>query len=196
MDRESSPSPVNHACASCKHQRKKCDSNCELAPYFPASKYNEFQNAHKLFGVSNIVKIMSWIEPHQRQAAADSILIEGNAWKNDHVHGFYGVIKDLAAQVAFQEKQLSVVNQHLAFHKQQQKIKLEQDQSDYFSDLPDLPDELMGDVKVFERGHNYWSNLVGTADEERSFDMELRDEDGNPSTSFNGQAAGESRFGF
>ena len=138
MDRESSPSPVNHACASCKHQRKKCDSNCELAPYFPGSKYNEFQNAHKLFGVSNIVKIMSWIEPHQRQAAADSILIEGNAWKNDPVHGCYGVIKDLAAQVAFQEKQLSVVNQHLAFHKQQQKIKLEQDQSDYFSDLPDL----------------------------------------------------------
>ncbi|KAL6220994.1 hypothetical protein ACLB2K_008747 [Fragaria x ananassa] len=135
---------------------------------------------------------MSWIEPHQRQAAADSILIEGNAWKNDPVHGCYGVIKDLAAQVAFQEKQLSVVNQHLAFHKQQQKIKLEQDQSDYFSNLPDLPDELKGDVKVFERGHNYWSNLVGAADEERSFDMELRDEDGNPSTSFNGQAAGES----
>ena len=138
MDREISPSPANHACASCKHQRKRCDSNCELAPYFPAKRYHEFQNAHKLFGVSNILKIITMIEPHQRQAAADSILIEGNAWKTYPEHGCLGVIKDLTEQISFQEKQLSVVNHHLAFYKQEQKKKQERDQSDYLNDLPDL----------------------------------------------------------
>ncbi|XP_062017478.1 LOB domain-containing protein 22-like [Rosa rugosa] len=191
MDRESSPSPLNQACASCKHQRKKCDSNCELAPYFPANKYHEFQNAHKLFGVSNILKIIASIEPHKRKAAAESILFEGNAWKSDPVHGCLGVIKDLTAQMSFHEKQLSVVNQHLAFHKEQQKKKQEQDQSDFLNDeLPDLPDELMEDMKIFEHGHNYWSNLVG-ADGEKPFDMEHTeafDKEVNPLTYFNGQA--------
>lgn len=57
------------------------------------------------------------------------------------------------------------------------------------------PDELMEDMKIFEHGHNYWSNLVG-ADEEKPFDMELTelfDEQVNPLTYFNGQA-GECRF--
>lgn len=137
MDSESS-SPANQACASCKHQRKKCDPNCELAPYFPASKYQEFQNAHKLFGVSNILKIMAMIEPHQRQAAAETILMEGNARKSDPVHGCFGVIKHLMVQISFHEKQLSVANQHLAIHTEQQKKKQEQDQSDYLNVFPDL----------------------------------------------------------
>ncbi|BFG23984.1 hypothetical protein CerSpe_102580 [Prunus speciosa] len=75
----------NHACASCKQQRRKCDETCEMAPYFPASGYSEFQNAHKIFGVSNIQKIMAMAAPDQRQAAAESILTEGNARKNDPV---------------------------------------------------------------------------------------------------------------
>ncbi|CAB4272646.1 unnamed protein product [Prunus armeniaca] len=64
-----------------RHQRRKCDVTCEMAPYFPASRYSEFQNAHKIFGVSNIQKIRAMAAPDQRQAAAESILKEGNAWK-------------------------------------------------------------------------------------------------------------------
>ncbi|KAK1550779.1 hypothetical protein Q3G72_024789 [Acer saccharum] len=41
-------------CAVCRHQRRRCDQNCETAPYLPASTYNDFDNAHKLFGVRNI----------------------------------------------------------------------------------------------------------------------------------------------
>ena len=127
MNREGGNPP---ACASCKHQRKKCDQNCELAPYFPASRYREFQNAHRLFGVSNILKVLNSVEPSQRQAAAESILMEGNARRNDPVNGCLGLIRDLKAQVEFYEKQLGIVNQYLAyFHErekpEQQNIKKE-----------------------------------------------------------------------
>ncbi|KAG6723342.1 hypothetical protein I3842_03G203700 [Carya illinoinensis] len=94
------------ACASCKHQRRKCDESCELAPYFPASRYREFQNAHRLFGVSNILKILSAVEPSQKEAAAESILMEGNARKKDPVHGCLGIVRSLESQIKFYEKQL------------------------------------------------------------------------------------------
>ncbi|CAL2245558.1 unnamed protein product [Prunus armeniaca] len=67
----------NHASASCKHQRRKCDETCEMAAYFPASRYSEFQNAHKIFGVSNIQKIMAMAAPDQRQAAAEAFSGKG-----------------------------------------------------------------------------------------------------------------------
>ncbi|CAB4276275.1 unnamed protein product [Prunus armeniaca] len=43
-----------------------------MAPYFPASRYSEFQNTYKIFGVSNIQKIMAMAAPDQRQAAAEA----------------------------------------------------------------------------------------------------------------------------
>lgn len=111
------------ACSSCKHQRKKCDQNCELAPYFPASRYHEFQNAHRIFGVSNILKIMNAVEPSQRQATAESILMEGNARRNDPVNGCLGIISNLKSQVEFYEKQLNIVNQHLAIYRGREKLE-------------------------------------------------------------------------
>ncbi|CAL8132377.1 unnamed protein product [Prunus armeniaca] len=71
------PCAQNHASASCKHQRRKCDETCEMAAYFPASRYSEFQNAHKIFGVSNIQKIMAMAAPDQRQAAAEAFSGKG-----------------------------------------------------------------------------------------------------------------------
>ncbi|XP_021818952.1 LOB domain-containing protein 22-like [Prunus avium] len=99
MENRDQGAAQNHACASCKQQRRKCDETCEMAPYFPASRYSEFQNAHKIFGVSNIQKIMAMAAPDQRQAAAESILTEGNARKNDPVHGCLGIIRGLNAQI-------------------------------------------------------------------------------------------------
>lgn len=134
------------ACSSCKHQRKKCDETCELAPYFPANRYQEFQNAHRLFGVSNMLKIMNAVvEPHQRKAAAESILMEGNARRNDPVHGCLGIARILKSQIKFYEKQLDVVNQRLAFFRQRESTPLQHDDDDQLDGfkyltaiLPDL----------------------------------------------------------
>ncbi|PQM41722.1 hypothetical protein Pyn_12576 [Prunus yedoensis var. nudiflora] len=77
MENRDQGAAQNHACTSCKHQRRKCDETCEIAPYFPARRYSEFQNAHKIFGVSNIQKIMAMAAPDQRQAAAEAFSRKG-----------------------------------------------------------------------------------------------------------------------
>ncbi|KAJ0090073.1 hypothetical protein Patl1_13479 [Pistacia atlantica] len=125
MNREINIGGVNpNACAACKHQRKKCDGSCELAPYFPASRYGEFQHAQKLFGISNIQKIINSVEPNQRHAAAESILMEGNIRHNDPVHGCVGVVCKLQSQIDLYQSQLNALNQQLNFFREREKQKL------------------------------------------------------------------------
>ncbi|XP_062088824.1 LOB domain-containing protein 4-like [Humulus lupulus] len=107
-------------CACCKHQRKKCSPNCQMAPYFPATKYQEYLNAQKIFGTTNIVRIVNSVEPHNRVAAADTLMAEALARRNDPVRGCYGIIRHLKLQVALHEAQLLHVNRQLAFFKAQE----------------------------------------------------------------------------
>lgn len=123
---------VNQACASCKHQRKRCDENCEMAPYFPSNRLKEFRNAHRLFGVSNIQKIIASVEPHLRKDAAESILDEGNYRKFDPINGSLGVVHDLKSRIQFHEKQLNFVNQYLSIFKEREKLEKEKQQLDQF----------------------------------------------------------------
>ncbi|KAH9330732.1 hypothetical protein KI387_002840, partial [Taxus chinensis] len=46
------------ACAACRMQRKKCAENCPLAPYFPADDPEKFERVHRVFGTSNITKML------------------------------------------------------------------------------------------------------------------------------------------
>lgn len=79
------------ACASCKHQRKKCSEKCVLAPYFPPSKNREFQAVHKLFGVSNVTKMLKSLnDPEDRRRASDTLAWEAFCREKDPVLGPYG----------------------------------------------------------------------------------------------------------
>ncbi|KAF7833940.1 basic leucine zipper 61-like [Senna tora] len=78
------------ACAACKHQRKKCSINCVLAPYFPASRNREFQAVHKVFGVSNITKIVKNAKEDQRTKVVDSLVWEAFCRQKDPIEGAYG----------------------------------------------------------------------------------------------------------
>ncbi|XP_058211490.1 LOB domain-containing protein 2 [Rhododendron vialii] len=79
------------ACASCKHQRKKCSEKCVLAPYFPAGKNREFQAVHKLFGVSNVTKMLKSLnDPEDRRRASDTLVWEAFCRERDPVLGPYG----------------------------------------------------------------------------------------------------------
>ncbi|XP_048434770.1 LOB domain-containing protein 22-like [Pyrus x bretschneideri] len=94
------------ACAACKYQRRKCNQTCELAAYFPASRFVEFVNAQHMFGMSNIEKIIATVEPEQRPAAAETILFEGNIWRNNPSVGCLGVTRFVLERVDFYEKEL------------------------------------------------------------------------------------------
>ncbi|CAL9221797.1 unnamed protein product [Arabidopsis halleri] len=69
---------VNRApCALCTTKNKRCPKNCEFAPYFPAEKLGEFENAQKLFGTPNIMKMMRLVsEDENKEKLASSRLIE------------------------------------------------------------------------------------------------------------------------
>ncbi|XP_023928730.1 LOB domain-containing protein 12 [Quercus suber] len=81
---------ANPACAACKHQRKKCTESCILAPYFPANRSREFQAVHKVFGVSNVTRILKNLREEDREEAVESLVWEACCRQKDPVLGSYG----------------------------------------------------------------------------------------------------------
>ena len=106
------------ACAACKYQRRKCSPECRLAPYFPADQTKVFQNAHKLFGVSNIVKILKSLDPTQQAEAIRSIKYQANVRDKFPVCGCLGVIRQLYYQIQLLEEEFHVVLAQLEMHRQ------------------------------------------------------------------------------
>ncbi|GMI67139.1 hypothetical protein HRI_000383200 [Hibiscus trionum] len=99
-------SRVHPACAACKHQRKRCDENCILAPYFPADKCREFQAVHRIFGVSNATKIVrSASTDVDRKKVADSLIWEAFCWQKDPVLGPYGDYRKVYEELSLYKKQ-------------------------------------------------------------------------------------------
>ncbi|CAH9116121.1 unnamed protein product [Cuscuta epithymum] len=110
---------TSQACASCKYQRRRCTSDCPLAPYFPADQPDMFHNAHRLFGVSNITKLLKQIEPSQRGVAMKSIIEEANARAKYPVYGCVAEIQQLMFKIQLAEEELMAVHSQLAFYQQQ-----------------------------------------------------------------------------
>ncbi|XVF54237.1 hypothetical protein PTKIN_Ptkin05aG0164400 [Pterospermum kingtungense] len=108
------------ACAACKYQRRKCIPECLLAPYFPADQTKVFQNAHKLFGVSNIVKILRSLDPSQHAEAMRSIKYQANVRDRFPVYGCLGVIRQLYYQIQLLEEEFQAVLAQLEMFRQQQ----------------------------------------------------------------------------
>uniref|UniRef100_A0A803LD89 LOB domain-containing protein n=1 Tax=Chenopodium quinoa TaxID=63459 RepID=A0A803LD89_CHEQI len=107
------------ACAACKYQRRKCASDCALAPYFPHDRQRQFLNAHKLFGVSNITKIIRNLNPPDKDIAMRTIIYQSDARAKDPVGGCYRIIRDLHHQIAYCKAELDLVLQQLDLCKAQ-----------------------------------------------------------------------------
>jgi hypothetical protein len=52
------PTVVMSPCAACKMLRRRCADGCVLAPYFPPTEPAKFTTAHRVFGASNIIKLL------------------------------------------------------------------------------------------------------------------------------------------
>ncbi|KAL6563300.1 hypothetical protein OROHE_005887 [Orobanche hederae] len=102
------------ACAACKYQRRKCAADCILAPYFPHDRQPQFLNAHRLFGVSNIVKIVRHLDPPAKDHAMRTIIFQSDARAADPVGGCYRIIRDLEHQISLARAELDIVLHHLA----------------------------------------------------------------------------------
>ncbi|CAA2980409.1 LOB domain-containing 27-like [Olea europaea subsp. europaea] len=111
-------SGTEEACAACKYQRRRCTSDCSLAPYFPADQPKVFQNAHKLFGVKNTLKILKQLDPTQRVIAMKSIKYQANMRDRFPVYGCLAEIQLLYCQIQAGEEELLAVLAQLAFYRQ------------------------------------------------------------------------------
>ncbi|MCL7050127.1 hypothetical protein MKW94_022305 [Papaver nudicaule] len=103
----------NSPCAACKFLRRKCLPNCMFSPYFPPEEPQKFTNVHKIFGASNITKLLNEISIHQREDAVNSLAYEAEARINDPVYGCIGVISILQKQVCSLREELDVANANL-----------------------------------------------------------------------------------
>ncbi|GJU75526.1 LOB domain-containing protein 36-like protein [Tanacetum coccineum] len=88
-------SSSNSPCAACKFLRRKCTQECVFAPYFPPDQPQKFANVHKVFGASNVAKLLNDLSTTQREDAVNSLAYEADARLRDPVYGCVGLISIL-----------------------------------------------------------------------------------------------------
>ncbi|CAL0329100.1 unnamed protein product [Lupinus luteus] len=101
------PQVVMIPCAACKILRRRCAEKCVLAPYFPPTEPAKFTIAHRVFGASNIIKLLQELPESQRADAVTSMVYEASARIRDPVYGCAGVICHLQNQVNELQAQLA-----------------------------------------------------------------------------------------
>lgn len=88
-------SSSNSPCAACKFLRRKCTQECVFAPYFPPDQPQKFANVHKVFGASNVAKLLNELNATQREDAVNSLAYEAEYRLRDPVYGCVGLISIL-----------------------------------------------------------------------------------------------------
>ncbi|XP_051142822.1 LOB domain-containing protein 12-like [Andrographis paniculata] len=102
-------------CASCKLLRRRCAKDCIFAPYFPSNDPHKFAIVHKVFGASNVSKMLQELPAPQRPDAVSSLVYEANARARDPVYGCVGAISFLQSQVSQLEMQLAVAKAQIFY---------------------------------------------------------------------------------
>ncbi|KAG6763808.1 hypothetical protein POTOM_031249 [Populus tomentosa] len=110
----------NSPCASCKLLRRRCAKDCIFAPYFPSDDPQKFAIVHKVFGASNVSKMLQELPVHQRADAVSSLVYEANARVRDPVYGCVGAISYLQNQVSQLQMQLAVAQAEILCIQMQQ----------------------------------------------------------------------------
>ncbi|PIA36480.1 hypothetical protein AQUCO_03400401v1 [Aquilegia coerulea] len=102
-------------CGACKFLRRKCAADCIFAPYFCSEQGPaRFAAIHKVFGASNVSKLLLHIPIPDRCEAVVTIAYEAQARIRDPVYGCVAHIFALQQQVAYLQAQLMQVRAQLA----------------------------------------------------------------------------------
>ncbi|KAL3813876.1 hypothetical protein ACJIZ3_015144 [Penstemon smallii] len=101
-------------CAACKHLRRRCPSTCIFSPYFPPNNPPRFQYVHKIYGASNVGKILKDLPENYRAEAANSLYYEAYCRIKDPVYGCVGIITILHQQIHNVQCQLAGIQAEIA----------------------------------------------------------------------------------
>ncbi|OVA02760.1 hypothetical protein BVC80_9093g109 [Macleaya cordata] len=102
------------SCAACKFLKRKCIPSCVFAPYFRADELQKFAKVHKVFGASNVSKIISEVPVEQREDAVKSLVYEAEARLRDPVYGCIGALALLHSQMLQLQHDLAISRARLA----------------------------------------------------------------------------------
>ncbi|CAL5401166.1 unnamed protein product [Camellia sinensis] len=102
-------------CGACKFLRRKCMAGCIFAPYFDSEQgAAHFAAVHKVFGASNVSKLLHHVPAHKRLDAVVTICYEAQARLRDPVYGCVAHIFALQQQKVNLQAELSYLQAHLA----------------------------------------------------------------------------------
>ncbi|XP_042020784.1 LOB domain-containing protein 4-like [Salvia splendens] len=107
-------------CAACKLLRRRCSRDCVFAPYFPAEEPGKFAGVHKVFGASNVSKMLQELAEEHRGDAVSSMVYEANARMRDPVYGCVGAISYLQQQIDGLRQQLALTQAEMLYLRVQQ----------------------------------------------------------------------------
>ncbi|XP_047320831.1 LOB domain-containing protein 18-like [Impatiens glandulifera] len=99
-------------CGACKFLRRKCLSGCIFAPYYLDSDH--FAAVHKVFGASNVSKLLHHIPIHNRSYAALTLTYQAQARLTDPVYGCVAHIFALQQQVVNLQSEVTYLQSRLA----------------------------------------------------------------------------------
>ncbi|KAJ9564832.1 hypothetical protein OSB04_000798 [Centaurea solstitialis] len=102
-------------CGACKFLRRKCATDCIFAPYFCSEQGPaRFAAIHKVFGASNVSKLLLHVPVADRCEAVVTIAYEAQARIKDPVYGCVAHIFALQQQVACLQTQLMQTKAQIA----------------------------------------------------------------------------------
>ncbi|KAK6932985.1 Lateral organ boundaries, LOB [Dillenia turbinata] len=104
------------SCAACKFLKRRCTPNCIFAPYFRSDEPTKFAKVHKVFGASNVSKILSEVPEEQREDAVNSLAYEAEARLRDPVYGCIGAIAMLQKKMVELQHDLTIARARLAHY--------------------------------------------------------------------------------
>ncbi|KAF3433667.1 hypothetical protein FNV43_RR24770 [Rhamnella rubrinervis] len=103
------------SCGACKFLRRKCTNQCVFAPYFCYEQAaTHFSAVHKVFGASNVSKLLLHLPVHNRSDAATTISYEALARMRDPVYGCVAHIFSLQQQVAYLQEEIEILGTQMA----------------------------------------------------------------------------------
>ncbi|XVF71968.1 hypothetical protein PTKIN_Ptkin12aG0082800 [Pterospermum kingtungense] len=102
-------------CGACKFLRRKCVRGCVFAPYFCHEQgATHFAAIHKVFGASNVSKLLAHLPVSERCEAAVTISYEAQARLQDPIYGCVSHIFALQQQVVNLQAQLASLKEQAA----------------------------------------------------------------------------------
>ncbi|KAK4743090.1 hypothetical protein SAY87_001091 [Trapa incisa] len=106
---------LGSSCGACKFLRRKCTSECVFAPYFCYDQAaSHFAAVHKVFGASNVSKLLHHLPVHARADAAITVSYEALARIRDPIYGCVAHIFALQEQVANLKEEIEILGTQMA----------------------------------------------------------------------------------